>query len=70
MEAAEETLARLTKEVEALDLQLSDPALYTKDPKKAAELGEKRDRLQTRLDAAEAEWIACAEAYEAALAAA
>jgi ATP-binding cassette subfamily F protein 3 len=68
LEAAEEVLARVTKEVEALDLQLADPSLYVKDPAKASELGQKRDKLQTRLDAAEAEWMACAEAYEAALA--
>jgi ATP-binding cassette, subfamily F, member 3 len=68
LEAAEETLARITKEAEALDLQLGDPELYTKTPEKAATLSEKRDKLQARLDAAEADWLACAEAYEAALA--
>ena len=70
LDAAEEVMARLTKQVEELDLTLSDPALYTKDPLKAQSLGERRDKLQTKLDEAEAEWIAAAEAYEAALAAA
>jgi ATP-binding cassette, subfamily F, member 3 len=70
LDAAEEALARVTREAEALDLQLSDPDLYVKEPAKAQELGQKRDKLQLRLDAAEAEWLACAEAYEAALAAA
>ena len=63
-------MARLTKQVEELDLQLSDPKLYAKDAVKAAELGQRRDRLQAKLDEAEADWMACAEAYEAALAAA
>jgi len=67
MEAAEEVMARLSREVEALDLQLSDPALYVKEPAKAAELGTRRDKLGERLDAAEAEWVAAAEAYEQAL---
>jgi len=67
LEAAEEVLARITKQVEELDLALSDPKLYSSEPKKAADLGEKRDRLQAKLDEAEAGWIAAAEAYEAAL---
>ena len=68
LEAAEEIMARLTKQVEELDLQLSDPTLYAKDAVKAAEMGQRRDRLQAKLDEAEADWMACAEAYEAALA--
>jgi ATP-binding cassette subfamily F protein 3 len=68
LEAAEEVLTRLTKQVEELDLQLSDTALYTKDPAKAGQLGERRDRLQLKLDEAESEWMMAGEAYEAALA--
>jgi len=67
MEAAEEVLARLTRQVEELDLALSDPKLYSTDPKKAGELGERRDKMQEKLDQAEADWMAAAEAYEAAV---
>ena len=66
LEAAEEVLARLTRQVEELDLALSDPKLYATDPKKAADLGERRDRMQEKLDQAEADWMAAAEAHEAA----
>ncbi|RYG01327.1 MAG: ABC transporter ATP-binding protein, partial [Caulobacteraceae bacterium] len=68
MEAAEEVLARLTRQAEELDLVLSDASLYAKDPKKAASLGDRRDKMQLKLDEAEAEWLTAAEAYEAALA--
>jgi ATP-binding cassette subfamily F protein 3 len=70
LEAAEEVLARTNKQIEELDLQLSDPVLYSREPAKAAQLGERRDKLQTKLDLAEAEWMAAGEAYEAALASA
>jgi ATP-binding cassette subfamily F protein 3 len=69
LEAAEEVLNRLTKQVEELDLQLADAALYTREPAKASQLGERRDKLQLKLDEAEGEWMAAGEAYEAALAA-
>jgi ATP-binding cassette subfamily F protein 3 len=68
LEAAEETLARVTKQLAELDAQLADPALYVKDPARAAELGQKRIKAQAKLEEVEAEWVAAAEAYEAALA--
>jgi ATP-binding cassette subfamily F protein 3 len=68
LEAAEETLARVTKQLADLDAELADPALYVKDPAKAAALGQKRIKAQAKLDEVEAEWVAAAEAYEAALA--
>jgi ATP-binding cassette subfamily F protein 3 len=70
LDAAEETLARVTKQLAEIDAVLADPALYVKDPARAAELGQKRIKAQARLDEVEAEWVAAAEAYEAALAAA
>ena len=70
LEAAEATLARETKAVAETDAILADPALYTRDPARAAELGQKRVKQQAALDRAEAIWMAAAEAYEAVVAAA
>jgi ATP-binding cassette subfamily F protein 3 len=64
LDAAESTLARITREVAELDTQLTDPKLFAKDPTKTAELTRRRERGQERLDAAEAEWMALAEQYE------
>ena len=66
LEAAEAALARETRAAAELDAALADPALFSKDPTKAADLGRRRARVQTALDAAEAKWMAAAEDYEAA----
>ena len=66
LEAAEAVLARETRNVAELDAELAKPGLYAKDPSKAAELTKRRVRLQERLDAAERDWLAAAEAYQAA----
>ena len=65
LEAAEAVLARETRAAAELDKALSDPALFSRDAAKAAELGKRRARTQEMLDAAEAKWMAAAEAYEA-----
>jgi len=67
LEAAEQTLARCTAQLAELDHALADPAMYVKDPAKARELGERREKSQVRMDKAEAEWMAAAEAYDAAI---
>jgi ATP-binding cassette subfamily F protein 3 len=67
LEAAEQTLARCTAQLAELDHALADPAIYVKDAAKAAELGDRREKAQGRLDKAEAEWMAAAEAYDAAV---
>jgi ATP-binding cassette subfamily F protein 3 len=69
LEAAEAVLARETRAAEELDRALADPDLYVREPAKAAELSQRRAKKQAALDAAESEWLAAAEAYEAALAA-
>ena len=69
LEAAEAVLARETKTVADLDAILADPALYVKDPARAAEVGRRRAKQQEALDRAEALWMAAAEAYEAVAAA-
>jgi ATP-binding cassette subfamily F protein 3 len=64
-EAAEAALGRATSALAELDALLTDPAVFAKDPAKAADLGRRRDAAQVVVDAAEAEWLAAQEAYEA-----
>ncbi len=67
LEAAESTLARCTAQLAELDHALADPTLYTRDALKARELADRREKSKGRLDKAEAEWVAAAEAYDAAI---
>jgi ATP-binding cassette subfamily F protein 3 len=67
LEAAEQTLARCTSQLAELDHALADPQLYVKDPAKARELAERRDKAKGRMDKAEAEWMTAAEAYDVAV---
>jgi ATP-binding cassette subfamily F protein 3 len=64
-ESAEEALARATAAVAEIDKALTDPGVFAKNPGRAAELGRPRDAAQAKLEAAELEWIAAVEAYEA-----
>ncbi|MBU2136496.1 MAG: ATP-binding cassette domain-containing protein, partial [Alphaproteobacteria bacterium] len=64
-EAAEAALARATEAVARIDAQLSDPTVFAEGPEKAAALGRQRTKAQAVLEAAEAEWMAAVEAYEA-----
>jgi ATP-binding cassette subfamily F protein 3 len=67
LETAETALARETAAAAKLDAALADPALFTRAPERAADLGRKRARTQEAVDRAEAAWLAAAEAYEEAL---
>jgi ATP-binding cassette subfamily F protein 3 len=64
-ENAEAALARAMEELARIDSALTDPAVFTKDPSKAAELGRRRDAAEAAVEAAEAEWLEAQEAYEA-----
>ena len=64
-ESAEAVLARITDTVAKLDLALTDPAVFAKDPAKAADLGRQRQAAQAKLDQAEQEWLDAVEVYEA-----
>jgi ATP-binding cassette subfamily F protein 3 len=64
-EAAEATLARATAALAEIDALLTDPAVFAKNPGKAADLGRRRDAAQAAVEASEAEWLAAQEAYEA-----
>lgn len=68
LDAAEAVLARCTSEVAEIDHALSDTALYIREPARVTDLTARREKAQARLDKAEAEWMAAAEAYDAAAA--
>jgi ATP-binding cassette subfamily F protein 3 len=64
-EAAEAALGRAAAALAEIDARLTDPAVFAKDPAKAGDLGRRRDAAQAAVDAAEQEWLAAQEAYEA-----
>jgi ATP-binding cassette subfamily F protein 3 len=64
-ETAEAALTRASEALAAIDQALADPAVFTAQPGKAASLGRDRTRAQAAVEAAEAEWMAAQEAYEA-----
>lgn len=64
-EAAEAALARAAQRLADIDKALTDPAIFAKDPAKAAELGRQREAAEEALAAAEMEWLEAQEAYEA-----
>jgi ATP-binding cassette subfamily F protein 3 len=64
-EGAEAALAKATQALAEIDQALTDPAVFAKNPAKAAELGRRREAAQAALAAAETEWLEAVEAYEA-----
>ena len=63
-EAAEAHLARTGQALAEIDAALIDPAIFQRDPVKAAELGRRREEVRKALAAAEAAWLEAAEEYE------
>ena len=61
---AEAAIARLTKELSAIDGKLADGALFTRDAAQAAALAKTRTDLARALTAAEEEWLAASSALE------
>ena len=66
-EAAEASLARAGEALTKIDQALTDPDIFVKNPAAAADLGREREKAQAAVEAAEAEWLAAQEAYEALL---
>jgi ATP-binding cassette subfamily F protein 3 len=64
MVAAEKLVDKLTKEIAALDAQLADPALYTKDTGRAQSTAQQRGQLSKQIGEAEEAWLLATEAYE------
>ncbi|WP_226579607.1 ABC-F family ATP-binding cassette domain-containing protein [Acuticoccus sediminis] len=66
VQAAEKEIARAEAEIARLDARLEDPALYTRDPAKAAQISKDRAQWVRAREAAEEAWLEASEAYEAA----
>jgi len=66
VQKAESDIARLTKELEKLDLTLADGGLFTRDAAKAAAIAKSRADTAAALAAAEEEWLDASHALETA----
>ncbi len=65
VEATEAAMEKAAARLAELDAALADPATFTGDPRRAAELGRARTEAQAALDAAEQAWLEAVEAFEA-----
>jgi len=64
----EALVERLQNRIKAIETQLSDPALYSKDPSTAARLAKERSEIADELGRHEETWLALSEDYEQAAA--
>jgi ATP-binding cassette subfamily F protein 3 len=69
VDSAESQIAALQAELAKLDRALADPLLFTKDPAKGSAVSKKRAEAARKLAAAESQWLALQQEYEAAMAA-
>lgn len=65
IEDAEKHLEMCRADIAKIDRQLADPDLYTGNVHKVAQLNKRRADTLRHADAAEEEWLAASEAYEA-----
>ncbi|WP_416355401.1 ABC-F family ATP-binding cassette domain-containing protein [Aureimonas phyllosphaerae] len=61
-------MSRLQATIKDLDEKLADPALYTRDPAKAADLGRQKSSAEKTLERCEAEWLEFTEEHDSAMA--
>ena len=64
--AAEEAMARLSRELERIDATLAAPDLFARDPARAAAQAKARSEAAAALARSEEEWLSASAAYEAA----
>jgi len=64
--AAEEEMARLSRELERIDAALAAPDLFTRDPARAAAQAKARSEAAAALARSEEEWLSASAAYETA----
>lgn len=64
----ESLTAKLEKQIQELDAELADPALYEKAPAKASEKAKQRGEAAAKLAAAEEQWLELSAEYEDAMA--
>jgi ATP-binding cassette subfamily F protein 3 len=55
---------RIRKRLDGIEDQLSDPALYERDPKAATQLGKERAELSSSLSGHEERWLTLSAEYE------
>ena len=60
----ETLMEKLRNQIQTIESELADPALYEKNPVKAGELAKQRSGLADNLEAAEYIWLEDTEAYE------
>ncbi|MFN7418862.1 MAG: ABC-F family ATP-binding cassette domain-containing protein [Alphaproteobacteria bacterium] len=65
VEATEAVMEKAAARLAEIDAALADPATFSGDPRRAAELGRARTEAQATLDAAERDWLEAVEAFEA-----
>ncbi|AWM77374.1 ABC-F family ATP-binding cassette domain-containing protein [Phenylobacterium parvum] len=65
VEATEAAMEKAASRLAEIDAALADPATFTGDPRRAAELGQARTEAQAMLDDAEQAWLEAVEAFEA-----
>ncbi|KQQ91280.1 ABC-F family ATP-binding cassette domain-containing protein [Aureimonas sp. Leaf324] len=61
-------MSRLQATIKDLDEKLADPALYTRDPAKAADLGRQKSSAEKTLEKCEADWLEFTEEHDSAMA--
>ncbi|SCW28920.1 ATP-binding cassette, subfamily F, member 3 [Rhizobium mongolense subsp. loessense] len=64
----ESLTAKLEKQIQELDAELADPALYEKAPARASEKAKQRGEAAAKLAAAEEQWLELSAEYEDAMA--
>jgi ATP-binding cassette subfamily F protein 3 len=64
----ESMTAKLEKQIQGLDAELADPALYEKTPAKATEKARQRAEAAAKLATAEEQWLELSAEYEGAMA--
>ena len=62
--AIEEKMRKFQDLIERIDKALANPATFTKDPAKAAQLSAQRGELERALTVAEEEWLELTSAFE------
>jgi ATP-binding cassette subfamily F protein 3 len=64
IKATEALMDRIRKRLDGIEDQLSDPALYERDPKAATQLGKERAELNASLSGHEERWLTLSAEYE------
>src|SRR5690606_8618252 len=66
IDACDARIESLRMALAGLDSLLADPAVFTRDPAKGAELSKRRADTLKSIEAGEEEWLELSEQYEAA----